>query len=55
MVGPDSVTIVTLDLYYGYVCGPMCCGGFNRRKMVIFNESGEIVSLYMPTFGEIMC
>ena len=51
----DPITIVTLNLNYGYVCGTLCCWGFDRRKMVIFNESGEIVSLYMPTFAEIMC
>lgn len=52
---PDPVKQVTLHLNYNYHCGDLCCYSIDRLKTVIFNASGEIVSLYMPNYSETMC
>nr|WP_319572321.1 hypothetical protein [uncultured Draconibacterium sp.] len=43
----ESVYVVTLDLYWMDYCGPVCAMWIEKQRIAVFNESGELLEIFM--------
>lgn len=43
----ESVYVVTLNLYWMDYCGPLCAMWIEKQRIAVFNESGELLEIYM--------
>lgn len=43
----SSVYVVELDLNWLQYCGSLCAMGFNKKRIVVFNPSGEIQKVFL--------
>ena len=43
----ESVYVVTLDLHWTDYCGPLCAMWIEKQRIVVFNESGELLEIFL--------
>jgi hypothetical protein len=43
----DNVYVADLTLKWGFGCGGLCGMGFTRNKVVVLNDKGEVIAMYL--------
>ncbi|WP_321347579.1 hypothetical protein [uncultured Draconibacterium sp.] len=43
----ESVYVVALDLYWMDYCGPLCAMWIEKQRIAVFNESGDLLEVFM--------
>jgi hypothetical protein len=43
----ENVYVVDLTLKWGFTCGPLCGMGFTRNKLVVLDNEGNVVVMYL--------